>query len=535
VLFRNTRAAISGFPKRVLHGYPLPAAAGDLHDLQLTGLYPEQALAHAGLDWLSHDPRVAWLEGFYRARRADKILLICAHAQTAIDLEKHLHLNVGVRSAAFYEDLSIIERDRAAAYFADDEAGAQTLICSEIGSEGRNFQFSHHLVLFDLPMHPDLLEQRIGRLDRIGQSQDVQIHVPYLAGTGQEVLFRWYHEGLDAFCRSFSAGAAVRRRFSDLLEPMTAADADIEPADVEALVAETAHYTEQLRAELHNGRDQLLELNSCKVDVAGEVITAINNAEQSSDVEEYVTLACDAFGVEPEYHSEHSLILKPTEQILSHGFPYVGDDGLTVTFNREKALAREDMEFISWESPLVSDVMEMVLGSEMGNTNISTISIKALPPGTLLVECFYAIACSAPKKYQISRFLPSTPVRVLLDSNHRNLTDVVKYEQLNRLCEKIRKSTRPAILREIRPVLEKLLVDAEEIAQSETQALQAAAQQRVDDIVGSEAARLRALQTVNPSIRSEEIEFLASQQRHALAYIEQASMEPQAIRVVIAT
>jgi hypothetical protein len=46
---------------------------------------------------------------------------------------------------------------------------------------------------------------------------------------------------------------------------------------------------------------------------------------------------------------------------------------------------------------------------------------------------------------------------------------------------------------------------------------------------------LRALQSVNPAIRDEEINFLEDQQRHALAHIERASMEPQAIRVVIAT
>ena len=66
--------------------------------------------------------------------------------------------------------------DRAAAYFADEELGAQVFVCSEIGSEGRNFQFSNQLVLFDLPLNPDLLEQRIGRLDRIGQRHTVIIH-----------------------------------------------------------------------------------------------------------------------------------------------------------------------------------------------------------------------------------------------------------------------------------------------------------------------------------------------------------------------
>jgi ATP-dependent helicase HepA len=51
------------------------------------------------------------------------------------------------------------------------KSGANILLCSEIGSEGRNFQFSHNLVLYDLPLNSDLLEQRIGRLDRIGQKK----------------------------------------------------------------------------------------------------------------------------------------------------------------------------------------------------------------------------------------------------------------------------------------------------------------------------------------------------------------------------
>ena len=118
----------------------------------------------------------------------------------------------------FYEGLSIIERDRAAAYFADETGGAQTLVCSEIGSEGRNFQFAHHLILFDLPLNPDLLEQRIGRLDRIGQHHDVEIHVPYLEGSAQETLLDWYDRGLDLFRDSCSAGYMIFQNFQQRLD-----------------------------------------------------------------------------------------------------------------------------------------------------------------------------------------------------------------------------------------------------------------------------------------------------------------------------
>lgn len=95
-------------------------------------------------------------------------------------------------AALFHEGMDMVERDRAAAFFADAEEGAQALICSEIGGEGRNFQFAHHLVLFDLPLDPEVLEQRIGRLDRIGQTETIRIHIPYQAGGPERLPYRWY-------------------------------------------------------------------------------------------------------------------------------------------------------------------------------------------------------------------------------------------------------------------------------------------------------------------------------------------------------
>src|SRR5690606_24137341 len=134
VLFRNTRNAVAGFPERHVHAYPLPRP-----DIYVRGeLYPETA--HSANKSLAADPRVEWLELQLKKLRPAKTLVICAHAETAIALEQQLHLRAGIRCAAFHEGLSIIERDRAAAWFAETELGAQALVCSEIGSEGRNFQ-----------------------------------------------------------------------------------------------------------------------------------------------------------------------------------------------------------------------------------------------------------------------------------------------------------------------------------------------------------------------------------------------------------
>ncbi|MFT3914229.1 MAG: SNF2-related protein [Anaeromyxobacteraceae bacterium] len=79
--------------------------------------------------------------------------------------------------ALLYDDAPSIEaRDRLVARFRDPE-GPMVLLSGESGGEGRNFQFASHLVCADLPASPLVLEQRIGRLDRLGQTRPVEIHV----------------------------------------------------------------------------------------------------------------------------------------------------------------------------------------------------------------------------------------------------------------------------------------------------------------------------------------------------------------------
>src|SRR4029077_1105848 len=139
-------------------------------------------------------------------------------------------------------------------------------ICSEIGSEGRNFQFAHHLVLFDLPLNPELLEQRIGRLDRIGPAKVIQIHVPYLDHSPQEVLARWYHEALNAFESNLEGGNELFRLFGrtvhDLALEFPVADRTTAEAELAELLKKTKAARQQIRHGLELGRDRLLELNS---------------------------------------------------------------------------------------------------------------------------------------------------------------------------------------------------------------------------------------------------------------------------------
>lgn len=538
VLFRNTRAAVQGFPERQLHPYPvaMPEQYRELPPGEKAELYPEVAFQAQGDStdnerWWRFDPRVDWLIDTLKMLKRTKVLVICAHAETAMDLEDALRVRSGIPASVFHEGMSILERDRAAAYFADEEFGAQVLICSEIGSEGRNFQFSHHLVMFDLPAHPDLLEQRIGRLDRIGQKHTIQLHVPYLQGSPQERLFQWYHEALNAFLNTCPTGNALQHQFGPRLLPL------LEGGDSKAwdsLVADARHERERLEAELHTGRDRLLELNSGGAGEGEALVEAILEQDDQFALPIYMETLFDAFGIDSEDHSENALILKPSEKMLDASFPLGDDEGVTITYDRAQALSREDMQFLTWEHPMVQGGMDLVLSGSMGNTAVALIKNKALKPGTVLLELLFVSEVVAPRSLQLGRYLPPAALRCLLDANGNDLASRVAFETLNDQLESVPRASANKFVQAQRDVLAKRISGGEEKILPTHVERVAEAQRRLAAEADEELARLLALQAVNPSVRDSEIDALRKQREEGMAMLEKAALRLEAIRVLVA-
>ncbi|MFJ1340956.1 RNA polymerase-associated protein RapA [Pseudomonas caricapapayae] len=538
VLFRNTRAAVQGFPERNLHPYPLPSPDQymELPVGEHAELYPEVAFQSQGDTdeeerWWRFDPRVDWLIDTLKMLKRVKVLVICAHAETAMDLEDALRVRSGIPATVFHEGMSILERDRAAAYFADEEFGAQVLICSEIGSEGRNFQFAHHLVLFDLPAHPDLLEQRIGRLDRIGQKHTIELHVPYLQNSPQERLFQWYNQALNAFLNTCPTGNALQHQFGPRLLPLLESGDD---GEWQALVDEARAEREQLEAELHSGRDRLLELNSGGAGEGQALVEAILEQDDQFTLPIYMETLFDAFGIDSEDHSENALILKPSEKMLDASFPLGDDEGVTITYDRNQALSREDMQFITWEHPMVQGGMDLVLSGSMGNTAVALIKNKALKPGTVLLELLYVSEVVAPRALQLGRYLPPAALRCLLDTNGNDLASRVSFETLNDQLESVPKASANKFIQAQRDVLTPRINSGEAKIMPRHAERVAEAQRRLAAETDEELARLTALQAVNPSVRDSEIEAVRKQREQGLAMLEKAALRLEAIRVLVA-
>ena len=543
VLFRNTRSAVKGFPERVLSSYPLPLPqayannlkqlqAGDRSDVQLL-LCPE-LLYQSGQDqprWTGFDPRIDWLRSLLKKLWPEKVLLITASADSALDIAETLRVKSGIHAAVFHEDMSIMERDRAAAYFADPEFGTQILVCSEIGSEGRNFQFAHQLVLFDLPLNPDLLEQRIGRLDRIGQTQTIQIHVPYLEDSAQALMLHWYHEGLKAFEHTCPAGYNV------FVEVETELLAAIRQGDNNAanFIESTREHRRTLNAALHRGRDRLLEYNSCRPQIANTLPARIQQQEAATELMAYLEDVFDCYDIEIEPHSEGSYIIRPGEHMHSGSFPGLREEGMTITCNRDIALANEDRHFMSWEHPLVCGVMEMVLSHELGNTAMTALKYRGAKPGTMLLECLYTLDAVASDVLQTSRYLPSTTIRIVADAQGKDHSAGLTHAHINEACETVPADTASTIIRTYTQQLRDMVSVSETIANRQTPALLDSARQQSRQTLEKEINRLKALRRINPNVRSEEIEFMELQLNALTAALDSASFRLEALRVIVVT
>ncbi len=498
VMFRNTRRAVTGFPERKFEPYMLNDADG----------------------------LVDWLADKISEITPEKLLLICKSVSHVEMLNETLRTRFGIHAAVFHEEMSIVERDRAAEFFADDESGSPILLCSEIGSEGRNFQFLHQMILVDLPDNADLLEQRIGRLDRIGQSQEIKVLVPYVKASRDDFLQHWYHEGLNAFEQTCQVGELVKAELKERFDNALNGDEDINKLVDDANVIAQKH-----REKIESGRDRLLELSSHKEAVSSELISEIDQFDTENILQKYMDQALDNLGVDVEDQSTHAYIIKPGEHMAVTEFPGLNEDGATVTFRRHVALAREDVQFLTWEHPLVETAMEQIISGGFGQVSVGAMQNEKLKRGSVLLEAHYVFDCPAPKSLNLEQFLSGDLLRVVLSSDGSNLTEEFDHEELNEAFHAIKRPLAKQLVDAKRQDLQTMITSAESIANSELETLKTQAIEQANAQLGAELSRLTQLAKRNDSVREEELEGLKARMQGSVKALAQLRCVLDAVRV----
>ncbi len=498
VLFRNRRERLAGlFPGRNLHPVSLPKAGSG-----------------------GEEPRLAWLCAFLDAHPEEKVLLIARRGTTVLELQESLRLRRGARAAVFHEGLPLVERDRQAAWFADPE-GAQILLASEIGSEGRNFQFAHHLIMWDIPLHPDLIEQRIGRLDRIGQENPVEIHALFREGLPEERLFRWHHEAMGSFEGPVEGADEILHAVEPRLNLMG--------PGFPGFVERTRRLVEEHRERARQDVDLLVDLNSFREAEGRALREEIEATGAASRLEEYLGKALERLGVQDEETATPGLYrIRPGQMMFVDSLPGLRQDGMLATFSRSFALDREDVEYLTPDHPLVDGVLSMLLDGAEGSA--SAVRWRGAPAAGLLVQGLFLMEATGPPRLELQRYLEPTPLLLTVDLSGKAWSGRVPGPQA---LERLQAPTVGALCARLGDRLEVLLQRAGELALERSGPLREAALQRARRDLGQEHSRLEELHRVNPAVSAEEVQAHRSRLGGVLKALEQAVPRLDSLRLVL--
>jgi ATP-dependent helicase HepA len=423
-LVRNRRVKVGAFTARVLRRTDV--AAG--------GKRPAIVQLCAGL-----------------AARGEKVLVFGHDVPALRDLQAGI---AGARrEALLYDDAPSIEaRDRLVARFRDPE-GPMILLSGESGGEGRNFQFAHHLVCADLPESPLVLEQRIGRLDRLGQTRPVEIHL--VVEEGEESFLADLYEkeigifdepvgGLDAvlaslpeelealrrkrstrtrdtFRRELAARVAAARRAQHEGDPLL----DIRSASLPELAQLVRAAFERL------GDDPPDAVDDAAPEVAGDAVQeALVTLSRwlEEELEDVVVDVGRRVGMEVDtdqnvHPFEAAFTLGAGMKIEALPGMEMPDEPVTFlgSFWRETAVARDELQWFATGNKLVEALVGIVRDGDAGRS--AALRREWAPRRGALYARFLPVLATAADvapgarvaSRQASRYLDLTPISVLVD------------------------------------------------------------------------------------------------------------------------
>jgi ATP-dependent helicase HepA len=143
------------------------------------------------------------------------------------------------------------------------------------------------------------------------------------------------------------------------------------------------------------------------------------------------------------------------------------------------------------------------------------------------------VQCPAPRRLQLGRFLPLSPLRLLVDISGKSLGEVLPHDRLNGLCNPLPKQTAPAVIKQLTDEIGKLVQHANRLAEAALPERIDQAKQQLTETLSGELERLRALREVNPAIRADEIEAMEQRLSESRQALQEAAMQLQGLRLIV--
>lgn len=388
--------------------------------------------------WLQHETvpkRVEALIGAIdtlKQEGAQKIIVFAGTMGSAELVVEELQRVYGIASVAqFRFDLTDDVKEEQVTQFRRN-ANCQILVSDESGGEGRNFQFASAVVHFDLPWSVAAIEQRIGRLDRIGRQEQVLSVVVAARSTMEAAWVECLDRGFDVFKRSISGLEFMLRETEHQVVEHVMREG---PGGIDTTIVEVQDTSQKERA--NDDADALTDLASFD---RGQRLTFSEAHAAEARIEEAFPRYMRSIGVGqvarqiPDKRDPNLKIwrLKP-EDVTQVELPgihrnasgQIGDQ--YGTFQRRVARERPDLDFFTAGHALFDSVCSVAMSHITGRTFAIQCDSAALPPGQYLLTT-WAVQAVRPGTPLLSlgraqRHLSGRRIRLLINIHSAEVLD----------------------------------------------------------------------------------------------------------------
>lgn len=354
----------------------------------------------------------------------------------------------GLKSlATFHSNMSPEELEYEADKFQSDDE-CQILLCDELGGEGRNFQIAEEIIHIDLPWTPSQIEQRIGRVDRLGRRGEVTSILPYAIETIEHDLFRIWNDAFELFTKSMSGmeialeeiqdnlllgiGNSVRRGISEVIPQMTELAQNLKEVVEQERYFEEGSINQPFRRSFSKVREKYRDGSVIREPLL-EWAKLAGLTFDYSPHEDIVTFTPKDFN----YRSiENAKFHPPNMEEALRRSRKQHDLVIKGTFNRELAVVREDLVFFAptddpWSDAIAGNALEAERGRCCAIHRISSdinsswegfelLYSYQINPKPLFTEGYYPSHLFSGQGYLLSstlRFLISSDGKILKRSD----------------------------------------------------------------------------------------------------------------------
>ena len=428
-----------------------------------------------------------------------KALVVCANRGRAMAAAKALTKKLPEKIVLVTDELHAVP----SADFSAIVVGLED-IC------GRSFGEVDFLVLWDLPHTVTEARLASGLLD-FNSPTAVKVMLPYVEDTPQELLARWLEQGLNAFQGYNSAQETVSEEFGktalDLARRIGVRHNPKIEEELKVLIKKTHAALESTQKKLDKHRDLLLETASYRPTYAEQAHNRMNSSDEDQSLDLFTNRVVDQCGITVETQPGRSSLLKWNPEALYH-LDSVPKEGLTLTYSRKTGLAQESSLLVTWDSPLVAAATTRMLATAVGNTAYVVWEDERAQL-VLLEAIFLAEPESEDPALQVWRFMPPTPVRVVVSHELEDLSGTYTTELVNKNVRNGRKDWLRNNARPLHNLVPGMLRNLTQRAEIKAQELTAKASHQMEVILTAEQARLEAMPET--SLRTAEIERITAQ------------------------